>query len=145
VKKQCPEVKSIAQRFGNPDRPEGQREGEDLITAFPNLNGLFTVGDQMAIGASDAIKAAGKAGQVRITTAGFFEESLPFIQSGAIDIAVDESAVLVGRLAVVRAVQVLNGTVPPRITILPTPVRTRENIKGLDTSAIWAPSKWRLQ
>jgi len=143
IQKGCPNLKVVAERFTNPGRPEAQRETEDLLVAFQKLDGLFTVGDAMAMGAADAARAAKRKNMV-ITTAGFFEETRPYIDSGAIAVAIDESAVLNGRLALVRAVQVLNGEHPPRLTLVPTPVRTKESIASLATADIWAPSAWRI-
>lgn len=141
----CPQIQITVERFSNPGRPDGQKLAEDLIVTFPNLNGLYTAGDGMAMGAADALKSAGKIEHISITTAGFFEETKPYVESGAIKVAVDESAVLNGRLAVVRAVQVLNGEKPPRVTILPAPLRTRDSIRTLDTAELWAPADWRIK
>lgn len=137
--------KVLAERFGIPDRADAQRLTEDLLAAFPQINGLFTVADGMAMGAADAVIAAGRIDEITITTASFSRESVPYIRKGYIDLNVDESPVLEGRWAVDIAVRHLNGEKAPKLIFVPNPEITRENVDRVSPEQQWAPDGWKIR
>src|SRR5262249_7749608 len=85
-----PGIQIVAERFGIPDRADAQRLAEDLLTTFPDLQGIFTVADGMAMGTADAIQGARRRNKVVVTTASFSRETVPYIQAGRIGVNVDE-------------------------------------------------------
>lgn len=58
--KACPDVKVLEQQTANWSRAEAQTLMENWLTSHPNqINGIFGQNDEMALGAIEAIKAAG--------------------------------------------------------------------------------------
>ena len=53
-------LKVIAIQPADSDRAKGQTVAENLLTANPNLKGIFATNDEMALGAANAAKSAGK-------------------------------------------------------------------------------------
>lgn len=139
-----PGIVIVAEKYGIPDRSEFQRITEDLLASTPDLDGIFTVADSIALGAADAAKNAGRLDRLVITTTSFSKETLPYLKSGAIDVNVDENPVLMGRLALNNVVRGLNGDPVPKMIYVPSPAMTAATL-GTVTDSHWAPDDWRLQ
>jgi ABC-type sugar transport system substrate-binding protein len=140
-----PGIRIVAERNGIPDRADAQRLTEDILSANPKLDGVFTVADGMAMGAADAVVKAGRSGRITITTASFSRETLPYMAKGLIDLNVDENPVLMGRAAVNNVVAALNGTPIPKTIYVPNPPRTIEDARNIDSASQWAPEGWKLR
>jgi len=140
-----PNIKIVAERFGIPDRADPQRLTQDLLVTFPQLNGIFTVADGMALGAADAARAVNRIEKMTITTASFSREAVPYIQAGYIKLDIDESPVITGRMVVNRSVEFLNGQTVPKLTYVPIPGWTKESLKTVDSAHHWAPESWKIR
>jgi ABC-type sugar transport system substrate-binding protein len=56
----APNLKIVAKQTANFDQTTGQRVMEQLLQSNPNINAVYAENDEMAFGAVQAIKAAGK-------------------------------------------------------------------------------------
>jgi ABC-type sugar transport system substrate-binding protein len=110
-------LKIVVRQTANWARDQGLRVATDILTANPDLNAIFAHNDEMAFGALQAIRAAGKAGKVILvgyngTCIGIEAAAKGQFQAEGI-LFLDR----VGREFVRQAVQHLNGkNVPPRVT-----------------------------
>ncbi|MFD4668203.1 D-ribose ABC transporter substrate-binding protein [Lentzea sp. NPDC058450] len=66
VLSQYPDLKKIGEEIGNWDRTEGQQKMEALLSKNPDVNGVIAGNDEMALGAINALKQAGKLAQVKV-------------------------------------------------------------------------------
>lgn len=142
---QFPGIQIVAEQNGIPDRADAQRLTEDILTANRKLDGIFTVADGMAMGAADAVSAAGRSKAITLTTASFSRESLPYMAKGLIKLNVDENPVLMGRAAINDVVSGLNGTPVPKTIYVANPARTAQDAHDIDPSKQWAPDGWTLK
>lgn len=145
IASEFPDITIVSEKFGIPDRADARNLAEDLITTFPELDGIFTVADGMGLGASDAVAAAGKNGEIAITTAAFSRETVPYIKDGRFSVNVDENPVLMGRTIVNISVRALNGEELPKSILIPSPEITAETVDEIDPLVQWAPTQWKLQ
>ncbi|HEY4453761.1 MAG TPA: ABC transporter substrate-binding protein [Pseudonocardiaceae bacterium] len=60
IKAKDPNLKVVAQQTANFDETTGQSVMEQLLQSNPNINAVYAENDEMAFGAIQAIKAAGK-------------------------------------------------------------------------------------
>jgi ribose transport system substrate-binding protein len=60
IKAKAPNMKVVAQQTANFDETTGQSVMEQLLQSNPNINAVYAENDEMALGAIQAIKAAGK-------------------------------------------------------------------------------------
>lgn len=60
IKAKDPNIKVVAQQTANFDETTGQTVMEQLLQSNPNINAVYAENDEMAFGAIQAIKAAGK-------------------------------------------------------------------------------------
>jgi len=63
---QYPGLKKVGKEIANWDRQEGQEKMEALLSKNPNVNGVIAGNDEMALGAINALKEAGKLKQVKV-------------------------------------------------------------------------------
>ncbi|MGE5482525.1 MAG: substrate-binding domain-containing protein, partial [Bacteroidota bacterium] len=70
----------VATRYGHWQADTALKEAEDILTANPNLDILFTLDGNMLMGAYSAIQSAGKQGKIMVATAGGRKEELQLIQ-----------------------------------------------------------------
>jgi galactofuranose transport system substrate-binding protein len=60
VKAKYPNMKVVASQTGNFAQTDGQKVMEQLLQAHPDINAVYAENDEMALGAIQAIKSAGK-------------------------------------------------------------------------------------
>lgn len=63
---QYPDLQKVGQEIANWERQTGQEKMEALLSKNPNINGVIAGNDEMALGAINALKAAGKLQQVKV-------------------------------------------------------------------------------
>ena len=66
VLSQYPDLKKVGMEVANWDRQEGQEKMEALLAKNPDINGVVSGNDEMALGAINALKDAGKLDQVTV-------------------------------------------------------------------------------
>jgi erythritol transport system substrate-binding protein len=63
---QYPDLKKVAQEVANWDRTQGYQKMQSMLQAHPDIIGVISGNDEMALGAIAALKEAGKLGQVKV-------------------------------------------------------------------------------
>lgn len=63
---QYPDLQEVGEEIANWDRQEGQQKMEALLSKNPDINGVIAGNDEMALGAINALKEAGKLQQVKV-------------------------------------------------------------------------------
>lgn len=75
----------VADQITNGDQAKGQTAMENVLTAHPNVNLVWTVNEPAALGASVAVKAKGLSGKIKIVSMDGGCRGIRGVQSGAID------------------------------------------------------------
>lgn len=113
----CPDAKIVAQQTANFNRDEGLTVFENILTAQPDIAGVFAHNDEMILGAIQAAEAAGRTGIVFV---GFdaIDDAVKAVNDGTLAATVAQQPDLMGQLAVETAVKYLNGeSVPASIPV----------------------------
>jgi len=79
-----PKLKLVASVPGDWNRQKAFNQMQNLITSFPNLKAVFVQNEDMALGAIQALKEAGKEGQVAIVSQNGAPYGLESIAAGGI-------------------------------------------------------------
>ena len=97
----------VAVQPADSDRAKGQTVAENLLTANPNLKAIFATNDEMALGAANAAKAAGKT----LVIVGFdaSPDALQAIADGTLSGSIAQFAAKIGELGTLTAAQVARG------------------------------------
>jgi ribose transport system substrate-binding protein len=111
--KDSPGIKIVASQPGNWERDLGFNVFQNMMQAHPEIDTVFACNDMMALGAVEAIAAAGKTGKIRVLGFDAVGDARKAIDAGTMIGSVAQFPSEMGRLAVESAVQVLNGQTPP--------------------------------
>jgi len=86
IKAKSPNIKVVAQQTANFDQTDGQNVMEQLLQSNPNINAVYAENDEMALGAIQAIKAAGKTPgtDVKIVSIDGTQQCVQDVASGAL-------------------------------------------------------------
>lgn len=104
---------------------------QDMVTANPNMKGLFVETDQPAMGAVRALKAARKEGQVLVAAFDGIPEFVDLIKSGQIVASGMQQPYLMGVRSGEALMKHLKGESVEKQTVVPILVVTKENIDEL--------------
>jgi ribose transport system substrate-binding protein len=80
--KKYPNVQVAATVFGKYLSGASRTAVQNMLSAHPDVNVVTTFGDQMSVGAEQAIKAGGKAKQIKIISAGGGTTAIAAIKAG---------------------------------------------------------------
>ena len=118
----APGIKIVASQSGESKREKAQAVAEDLLQAHPNVVGIFAVNDEMALGALQAVIAAGRQDKISIIGFDASSEGLKEIAKGnsAFKASVAQDPVQIGKIVTQTALSVLKGDKVDKL--IPVPV-----------------------
>lgn len=121
-------IEIVAKQPADSQRSLGMKVMEDFIQAHPDLNAVFCENDEMALGALEAVKAAGL--QDKIIVVGFdaIPDALCSIKNGGLAATVAQKPYEIGRMGVDAALKVLKGEKLPETIYVPVELVTPENV-----------------
>lgn len=93
-------------------REMGLKLAEDALVAHPDLVAIYAANDELALGAAQAVAAAGKRGRVAITGMNGIPPALQAVKAGNLGMTIELNAVGWGRLGVDTMVNYLKGIKP---------------------------------
>jgi ribose transport system substrate-binding protein len=105
----APGVTIVASQTANWERDQGFTVLQNILQAHPDIDTVFACNDMMALGAVEAVAAAGRTGRVRIIGFDAVEDARAAIASGAMDASIAQFPSEMGRLAVETAVKLMRG------------------------------------
>lgn len=141
--KQYPQMKILAERYSEISRPEGLKQMEDMLQAFPGqIQGVYSPSAFIADGAADAVIAK-RAGKILIATAGTNSGVIERIKKGELHMVADQQNVLQGRIAMNVIVAALNGEAVPQLVAPPIREISTENVGSIDWSVSLPPASWK--
>ncbi|MGE5606492.1 MAG: substrate-binding domain-containing protein [Bacteroidota bacterium] len=111
-----PDIKLVAIQYSESDVAKAMAVTENILTANPNLSGIFAGNEPGAIGAAQAIRARGLAGKVKLVAFDASPVEIEMLQNGTIQALIVQNPYNMGYLAVKACVDAFNGRkVPKRI------------------------------
>ena len=111
--KASPGIKVVASQTANWERDQGFNVFQNMLQAHPGIDTLFACNDMMALGAVEAIQAAGRTGKVRVIGFDAVDDARKAMVAGTMVASVAQFPADMGRLAVESAVQLVRGQKPP--------------------------------
>jgi ribose transport system substrate-binding protein len=131
VAKSFPDIKIVGQQASKNDRASGLAVTTDMLTATPDVQGIFGMNDPSALGAVLAVEQAGKTDSIKVTGVDgspVAVDELKRAGSSFIGTATQNPAEMV-RKAVEIAQGMAAGTAPAETTVLiPSELVTRDNV-----------------
>lgn len=104
-------VDIVASQTANYDRAEGLTVTENILQAHPDIVGIISANDEMALGAIEAVEAAGKVPGEDILITGFDagDDAKQAVRDGKMLFTVEQGTVEMGRAAVETALKMMQG------------------------------------
>jgi ribose transport system substrate-binding protein len=113
-----PGVTIAASQTANWEREQGFTVFQNMLQAQPAIDTVFACNDMMALGAIEAIAAAGRTGKIRVLGFDAVEDARRALTAGTMDATVAQYPDEMGRIAVETAAKVLRGeAVEPEIVV----------------------------
>ncbi|RJW43154.1 sugar ABC transporter substrate-binding protein [Clostridiales bacterium TF09-2AC] len=129
VLKDYPDIEIVFDQTGNWQREEAMALIENLLTAGTELDAIVCQNDGMALGALEAVKAAGKKDQITITGIDAIVDALDSIKAGELDATCFQDGIGQGTNALDMAVKAARGETVERMDI-PFELVTKDNVDG---------------
>lgn len=126
-----PDIQIVGQQASRNDRASGMSVTTDMLTANPDVTGIFGMNDPSALGAVLAVEQAGKSGQIKVTGVDGSPEAVQELTrdgSPFIGTATQNPGEMV-RQAVKAAVAITEGqTLTETNVLIPSVLVTRDNV-----------------
>ena len=104
-----PGVQVVASQTANWERDQGFTVFQNMLQANPAIDTVFACNDMMALGAIEAIAAAGKTGRIRVLGFDAVDDARKAIAAGTMAATVAQFPDEMGRVAVETAVKAIKG------------------------------------
>jgi ribose transport system substrate-binding protein len=113
---ETPGLQLVARQPANSERALGLTVMENVLTARPNVKGVFCTNDQMALGALEALAARGLTGKVAVVGFDATDEAVRAVADGRLAATIAQNPRAMGEKGVEAALAVIAGKpVEPRI------------------------------
>lgn len=133
--KKNPNIRIIAREYTGWDRDRAMKAMENFLTRFKKIDALYAHDDNIAIGAIQAIKTAGRAGEFPIASISGNIDGYEAIKRGEIYSTVSQPPDWEGTTAVQVAVKLMDGERVDKWVKTPVKPVTRENVS--DFKGLW--------
>jgi ribose transport system substrate-binding protein len=127
---QYPGMTIVASQPANWERDLGFTVFQNMLQAHNDINALFACSDLMALGAVEAIAAAGRSGSIRVVGFDALDDARKMIEAGRMNASVAQSPRDMGRIAVESAARVLRGDAVPAEQKVPIALVTKSGTTG---------------
>jgi len=134
VKEKFPDIKVVREQTGNWKRDQGKTIMENWLASGQEIKGVASNNDEMALGALQAIKAAGKLGKVPVGGTDGSHDALESMEKGELNNTVFQDPVGQGEEAVNAAYLLVKKESNPKVVDgniwIPYQKITKENYKS---------------
>lgn len=138
--KEFPRIHVVQKLYGMSDRSKAMVAAENILTAHPDLDGIFASTEPSSVGTALALKSRGLAGKVKFVAFDASEGMIEDLRGGTMDALVAQDPFKIGYEAVKTLVDKLNGKTPPKRMDLSARVITKEDLDKPDVRALLNPS-----
>ena len=139
-----PGMKVVAEKFTSTAAAEALTTMQDFLQAHPDVKVVYAFNGPIAIGAVQALRAAGKQpGDVLVLTTDMEQETERLIEEGWIQATVVSQPVTMARLAVQRAIEAAEGKTIPKETLTQASMITKSTVGDVDLSGQAVPADWK--
>jgi len=134
-----PGLQLVATQYSQSDYNTALRVTEDILSAHPDLNGIFAANEPGVLGAAEAVRKAGKAGKIVIIGWDGAADEIKGVQNGTISALVVQNPFKMGYDGVNAAVKMIRGT-PQQTEDTGVTFVTKANINDPKVQSVLNPS-----
>jgi ribose transport system substrate-binding protein len=136
-----PAIRIVARQFGMADPARSRAAAENILTAHPNLAGMFASSEAASIGAIQAIRSRGLSGKIHLVTFDFSSTHVEALRDGTAEVMLCQDPFRIGYEAVKSLAQKLSGQTPAKRLEIAASIVTKPDLDKPDVQALLFP-KW---
>lgn len=136
--KKFPGIQIVDKRYGMADFAKSLQVAENMLTAFPDVSGLFASNESSAVGAARALKGR-KSSTVKMVGFDWSPNLLEDLRAGLIDSLVAQDPFQMGYRSMMAAVDKLDGKPVEKNQPLPPRLITKANLDTPEVKAQLEP------
>ncbi len=126
-----PGLRIVASQTASGERALGFSVSQNILQAHPKLRAIFAANDEMALGALEAVAAAGRSEAIRVVGFDASPDALANIRSGRMAGSVAQFPSEMGRMGVLTAVSLIrNGKKPALVVHTKVELIQRSNVES---------------
>lgn len=128
IEEKYPDIKILDKKTTSWDRETARKNMEDFLAKYDNIDGVMAWDDNLAIGAIEALRKVGKAGEVKIVSYVGFKDAKPYVESGEISATIFSPLLEQARQSVRLCIDIVNGKEVEPVYYTPIEWITKDNI-----------------
>lgn len=139
IVKEFPAVHIVARQYGMADPARSRAAAENILTAHPDLAGLFASSEAASIGSIQAARSRNRAGSMKLVTFDFSQTHIEALADGTIDVMLVQDPFRIGYEAVKSLAVKLGGQTPAHRLDLPVRSIVKSDLEKPEVRAILSP------
>jgi ribose transport system substrate-binding protein len=137
--KEFPQIHIVQKQYGMSDRSKAMAAAENILTAHPDLDGIFASTEPSSVGTALALNSRKQAGKIKFVAFDASEGMVEDLKRGTIDALVAQDPFRIGYEAVQTLVDKLHGKTPPKRIDLSARVITKSDLDKPEIKALLNP------
>jgi ribose transport system substrate-binding protein len=138
--KEHPELKLVAEQSSQSDYNKALQVTEDILTANPDLDAIFAANEPGVLGAAEAVRQAGKAGDIVIVGWDASSEEVGGVKDGVISALVVQNPFRMGYDGVNAAVKIIRQGAQVQSQDTGATIVTKDNLNKPEVQSLLNPS-----
>ena len=139
IAKEFAGVRIVARQFGMADPARSRAAAENILTAHPDLAGLFASSEAASIGSILAVRSRNLGGKVKLVTFDFSRTHVEALRDGTIEVMLVQDPFRIGYEAVKSLALKLRGQTPARRLDLPARLIVKSDLEKPEVRALLFP------
>lgn len=139
VAKEFPAVRIAARQYGMADPARSRAAAENILTAHPDMAGLFASSEAASLGSIQAIRSRRLSGKVRLVTFDSSDTHVAALKEGTIDVMLVQDPFRLGYEAVKSLADRLAGRTPTRRLEIPARSIVAADLDKPEVRALLSP------
>jgi ribose transport system substrate-binding protein len=137
---QHPELELVAEQSSQSDYNKALQVTEDILTANPNLDAIFAANEPGVLGAAEAVRKAGKAGEVVIIGWDASPEEIQGVEDGVISALIVQNPFRMGYDGTNAAIDIIREGAKVESEDTGSTIVTRDNLDDEEVQSVLNPS-----
>ena len=133
-------IELVAIDYCDSDEAKAKNVTADMLTAHPNLKGIFAANEPAAIGAANALNEAGRAGEVKLVAYDGSPSEVKLLQEGTIQALILQDPFRMGYDGVKQAMKAIQGGEVDQRVDTGVTVATSESVESDDVQRLLNPT-----
>ncbi len=139
IRNEFPNMRIEALQYGMSDPAKSRSVAENILTANPDLTGIFASSEASSLGAIQAITSRGVSGKIKLITFDTSDSHIAALEGGTIDVMLVQDAFRLGHEALKSLTEKLAGRTPVRRLDVPARVVRKADLASAEVRTLLKP------